>query len=131
MLSVEITFLMQGREVSVDSFVESILREVRALVREEISRTFLKNEQQSCDSPREVNSKIPRQAVSVRETARLLSISPRTLDKYVALKVIRTVRVGRRVLVSMKSVNEVATRGIPWRRNQKLTSEQGGGGSSA
>jgi hypothetical protein len=45
MLSVEIRFLMQGKEVSVDSFVEVIVREVRASVREEITRTFPKNEQ--------------------------------------------------------------------------------------
>jgi len=38
---------------------------------------------------------------------------PRTVHNYIGLKAIRTVRVGRRVLVPMKSVNEVATRGIP------------------
>lgn len=126
MLSVEIRFLMQGKEVSVDSFVESIVREVRASVREEISRTFPKHEQQGSDFPRRAGSEIPRQAVSVREAARLLSISVRTVHNYIGLKAIRTVRVGRRVLVPMKSVNEVATRGIPWRRNQKSTGEQGG-----
>ncbi len=99
MLSVEIRFLMQGREVSVDSFLEAIVREVRASVREEIGRTLPKQEQQGSDSPRKVDSEIPRQAVSVREAARLLSISPRTVQNYIGLKAIRTVRVGRRVLV--------------------------------
>jgi excisionase family DNA binding protein len=126
MLSVEIRFFMQGKEVSVDSFVESIVREVRASVREEISRSFPKNQQQGSDSPRRVDSETPRLAVSVREAAHLLGISQRTVDKYVALKAIRTVRVGRRVLVPMKSVNEVVSKGISWRRNQKLTGEQGG-----
>jgi excisionase family DNA binding protein len=126
MLSVEIKFVVQGKEVSVDSFVEAILREVRASVREEISRTIPGPKQHVSDSPRRVNSEIPRQAVSVREAARLLSISPRTVDKYVALKIIRAVRVGRRVLVPMKSVNEVVTRGIPWRHNQKSTGEHTG-----
>jgi|HubBroStandDraft_1064217.scaffolds.fasta_scaffold338342_2 excisionase family DNA binding protein len=101
MLSVEIRFVMQGKEVSVDSFVEAIGREVRASVREEISRTQPKHEVQDSDSSRRVNSEVSRQAVSVREAARLLSISQRTVDKYVALKVIRTVRVGRRVLVPL------------------------------
>jgi excisionase family DNA binding protein len=112
MLNVEIRFVMQGKEVSVDSFVEAIVREVRATVREEISRILPKYERQDSDLPRRVGSDMPRQAVSVREAARLLSISPRTVDKYVALKVIRTVRVGRRVLVPMKSVNEVVAKGI-------------------
>jgi excisionase family DNA binding protein len=125
MLSVEIRFVMQGKEVSVDSFIEAVVREVQASVREEISRNFPKHEQQGSGSFRRVDSAIPRQAVSIREAARLLSISPRTVDKYVALKVIRTVRVGRRVLVPMKSVSEVVTRGIPWRRNQSSTGAPG------
>jgi len=95
MLSVEIRFLMQGREVSVDSFLEAIVREVRASVREEIGRTLPKQEQQGSDSPRKVDSEIPRQAVSVREAARLLSISPRTVQNYIGLKAIRTVRATR------------------------------------
>jgi excisionase family DNA binding protein len=118
-LNVEIKFVIQGKEVSVDSFVEAIGREICASVREEISRTVPNHEQQDSASPRRVDSETPRQAVSIREAARLLSISPRTVDKYVALKVIRTVRVGRRVLVPMKSVNEVASKGVPWRRSQR------------
>src|SRR6267143_5142623 len=52
MLSVEIRFVVQGKEVSLYSFVEAIVREVRASVREEISRTFPKREQQGSDFPR-------------------------------------------------------------------------------
>jgi excisionase family DNA binding protein len=120
MLNVEIKFPMQGKEVPVDSFVGTIAREVRASVREEISRTrtLPPHEQQSSESPLKIDVEMPRQAVSVREAARMLSISQRTVDKYVALKVIRTVRVGRRVLVPMKSVNEVVAREIPWSRRR-------------
>jgi excisionase family DNA binding protein len=121
MLNVEIRFVMQGKEVSVDSVIEGIVREVRTTVREEISRNF--PNQQVSNPLRGVDPEKPRQAVSVREAARLLSISPRTVDKYVGLKVIRTFRVGRRVLVPMKSVNEVVARGIPWRRIQKPVSK--------
>lgn len=126
MLSVEIRFLMHGKEVSLESLIEAIMRQVRSSVREEISRSFPTHEQQGSDSPRRVDSEMPRQAVSVREAAHLLGISQRTVDKYVALKAIRTVRVGRRVLVPMKSVSDVATRGIPWKRKQTSTSEQRG-----
>jgi len=124
MLNVEIRFVMQGKEVSVDSFVETIVRAVRASVREEISRTFPTHEQHGSDSPRRVDSEMRRQAVSVREAARLLSISPRTIHNYIASNAIRTVRVGRRVLVPIKSANEVVARGIPWRRNQNPSGEQ-------
>ncbi len=126
MLNVELRFVMQGKEVSVDSVVETIVREVRASVREEIKRILPTREQQDSDSLRRADFETPRQVVSVREAAHLLSISPRTVDKYVALKAIPTVRVGRRVLIPMKSVSEVASKGIPWRRNQKPTGEQRG-----
>lgn len=56
---------------------------------------------------------MPRQAVSIREAARLLNLSTRTIQNYIALKAIRSVKVERRVLVPMKSVNEIAKRGIP------------------
>jgi excisionase family DNA binding protein len=121
MLSVEIRFVMQGKEVSVDSFIETIVPGVRAAVREEISRTPSKQESQTYEPSQGTVNESPRQAVSIREAARLLSISPRTIHGYIASNAIRTVRVGRRVLVPMKSVNEVASRGIPWRRNQKST----------
>jgi len=74
MLSVEIRFVKQGREVSVDSFVEAIVREVRASVHEEMSQTFPKHEQQGSVSLGRVDPAMPRQAVSIREAARLLSI---------------------------------------------------------
>jgi excisionase family DNA binding protein len=108
MLSIEIRFAKQGKEVSLDSFIEDIVRQLRASVRDEINRVLSGLETQS-RAPHEP----PRQAVSVREAARLLSLSQRTIHNYIASNAIRTVRVGRRVLVPMKSVNEVALRGVP------------------
>jgi excisionase family DNA binding protein len=98
---------MQGKEVSVDSLVESIVRKAHASLREEINRTVPKHEQQGSDSSRRGTSDMARQALSVREAARLLSIFPRTIHGYIASNAIRAVRVGRCVLVPMKSVNEV------------------------
>jgi hypothetical protein len=48
----------------------------------------------------------------IERSVRVMSISVRTVDKYITLKAIRTLRVGRRVLVPMASANEVARRGI-------------------
>jgi excisionase family DNA binding protein len=111
MPSLEIRFSMNGKEVSVDSFVRTIIQELRSSVHEEISRSLSKQENPSRE-PAPAISESPRQAVSVREAARLLSISPRTVQRYVGLKVIPTVRIGRRVLIPIKSLNEVATKGI-------------------
>ena len=117
MLSVEIGFAIEGKKVSVDSFVEAIARQVCASVREEISRALSKNGQYEPNSLPKFESETPVKTVSIREAARLLSISPRTIHNYIASNAIRTVRVGRRVLVPMKSVNEVATRGISQKRS--------------
>jgi excisionase family DNA binding protein len=125
-MSFEIRFVTDGKEMSVDSVVRTIVQAVRSCVREEISLVLSGKQNLSQELPPPPIHEMPRQAVSIREAARLLSISPRTVDKYVALKVIRTVRVGRRVLVPMKSVNEVASKGIPWRRNQRSIGEQKG-----
>jgi hypothetical protein len=78
MMNVEIRFVMQGKEVPVDSSVEAIVREVRASVREEISRTLTKPDQHGSESRRTDTSGMPVQALSIREAGRLLSISPRT-----------------------------------------------------
>ena len=117
MLSVEIGFAMEGKKVSVDSFVEAIARQVCASVREEISRALSKNGQYEPNSLLKFESEMPVKTVSIREAARLLSISPRTIHNYIASNAIPTVRVGRRVLVPMKSVDKVATRGISRKRS--------------
>jgi len=59
----------------VDSFVEAIREQVRSAVREEISRTLSREQ-----NPGRASSQVPiievsRQAVSIREAARLLSVS--------------------------------------------------------
>jgi excisionase family DNA binding protein len=124
MLSIEIRFAMQGKEVSVDSFIEDIVRKLRASVRDEISRVLAGQETQSRATSPVAMGEPSRQAVSVREAARLLSVSRRTIENYIASKSIRAVRVGRRVLVPMKSVNEVAMRGVPSKRSEKPTCSQ-------
>jgi excisionase family DNA binding protein len=63
----------------------------------------------SCTTPTEP----PPLAVSKREAARLLGISVRTVDHYIALKVIQCVRLGKRVLIPMKALNALLSRGAP------------------
>jgi excisionase family DNA binding protein len=108
--------VVEGQEVSLDSFTQAIMREVRAAIRDELNRNLTKQETLNSQPSPRIGPEPSRQAVSIREAARLLSISPRTVDKYVALKVIPVIRIGRRVLIPMKSVNEILSRGISRRR---------------
>ena len=123
MLNVEIRLIAEGNEISLKTLGEAIVLGIRTAVQEEINRNLGNQENKILEPVAKTNSEIPRQAVSVREAARLLSLSPRTLHNYIASNAIRVVRVGRRVLVPMKSVNEVATRGVPQRRYQMPTGE--------
>lgn len=123
MLTAEITFAVNGKELSVDSFVQAIVEGLRTLVLDELNHSSGKRENPNREHAHPT-SESPRHAVSVREAARLLSLSRRTLDNYIALKRIRVVRVGRRVLVPMTSVNEVARRGIPGGSQQTFQNER-------
>jgi excisionase family DNA binding protein len=116
MINAEIRIIVDGHEVSPDAFAQCVVREVRTAVREEIRQNLGNDQNRSDHSNQAANRETPRQAVSIREAARLLSISPRTVDKYVALKVIRTFRIGRRVLIPMNTVGEIVSKGIPLRR---------------
>jgi excisionase family DNA binding protein len=50
--------------------------------------------------------------VSKREAARLLGVCERTMENYVASKAIRSIRVRKRVLIPMRSLHEVVSKGI-------------------
>lgn len=112
MPNVEVRLFMEGKELSLGSFVEAFSREVRVAVREEMNVGVTRKEQQTREQFRAGLPEAPRQAVSKKEAARLLSISVRTVENYIALKMIRTVRIGRRVLIPMKVVNDLASKGI-------------------
>ena len=123
MVSFEVRFLMQGKEVSLDSVVEAIVRDVRTSVREELNRSLGRQDSQIREAPPAIANEPLRVAVSVREAARLLSLSRRTIENYIASKAIHAVHVGKRVLVPMKSVNAVAARGVPRRSRERQACE--------
>jgi excisionase family DNA binding protein len=81
-------------------------------VREEIDRHPIQPIVKNQEPAQLQDHKTPPLAVSKREAARLLGVCQRTVDNYIALKLIRSVQIGRRVLVPMRSVQEVASKGI-------------------
>ena len=129
MTKAEIRIFIEGQEFSFRSFAEQLLREVRTSVREELSQNRCAQKERPPEPVPEASAEAPCIAVSKREAARLLGISTRTVENYVASKAIRCVRVGRRVLIPMKSVNEVATRGLP--RHKACRAEVSESGQSA
>jgi excisionase family DNA binding protein len=104
---------MRGKELDLDSMVEAIARKVCDSIHKELKFIPTTSKAATIEPFQGLGSEAPRHAVSIREAARLLSISVRTLHNYIALNTIRTVRVGRRVLIPMKTVSDVASKGIP------------------
>lgn len=82
MAGLEIRFVMDGKEMSVDSFVEAVVREIRISVREEISRILSTQQKQGRTTTPSAINEPSRQGVSVHEAARLLSLSRRTTESY-------------------------------------------------
>jgi excisionase family DNA binding protein len=64
------------------------------------------------ETTQQLDHKIPPLAVLKREAARLLGVCERTVDNYIALKAIRCVRVRKRVLIPMRSLHAVVSKGI-------------------
>ena len=52
-----------------------------------------------------------RLAVDIREGAKMTSLSPHTLRKYIRLNKLKAVRVGRRILVPIASLRELVSKG--------------------
>jgi excisionase family DNA binding protein len=112
MLTMEIRLLVSGQEISLDSFATAPVADIRSAVREEISRKSRERSSKNLGTTQQPDPKTPPLAVSRREAARLLGVSQRTLNNHVASKAIRCVRVGKRVLIPMRSLHEVVAKGI-------------------
>jgi excisionase family DNA binding protein len=52
-----------------------------------------------------------RLAADIREGAKMTSLSPHTLRKYIRLNKLKAVRVGRRILVPIAALRELVSKG--------------------
>ena len=116
MITVEMRFMANGREVS--------LEEVAATVAEQVVRRIGREMRQQAEAlPRTlpINSSdkdLEPRAVSVLEAARLLSISEAALRKFIGQKRLHAVHIGGRVLIPMDAIKKALEHGIPQRRTQ-------------
>jgi len=115
-LNIEISLTEDGRELSVDAFVQALVREVRHGLRDEFRRITDDVVPAGSKMMQNQAAQLQPRAVSISEAARLLGLSKRTIDTYVAMKEIRAVRIGRRVLIPIKSSDLVLARGIRRKR---------------
>lgn len=109
-VKLNLEFGKQGHRVSLDEFTNSLLEAIRRVVRQELDRLPSPQPVQDRAHPEEPQAKRAL-AVSKAEAAQILGISLRTIDYCIALKHISVLRVGRRVLIPIKSLEAVVRRG--------------------
>jgi excisionase family DNA binding protein len=124
MFTVELRFKESGREVSFDWLVDEFASKFARVLKEQIVAS--KNEafcnanevgsrSREHHAPHVEGERPTPKAVGINEAARLLGIRPSTLRVRVQQGKIRIVRIGRRVLVPMESIERVVREGIPGR----------------
>jgi excisionase family DNA binding protein len=110
-MTVKFIIEMDGhRQVSsLDDLMKSLLEAIRTTVRQEVERALSAGTVPTVQQPKNVEVIRP-VALSKARAAQALGVSVRTLDYCIAQKRIRVLRIGRRVLVPMSSIEAVSKR---------------------
>lgn len=114
MFDVEVRLTVGGRAVPLSGFVDALLQEVAKTAQSEVQKPpgarplpapVLTSEVLGAQNPKPL-------AVGVNEAGKLLGLSPWTIRRYIAEGQIRSVRIGRRVLVPMDVLEKVMLEGV-------------------
>jgi excisionase family DNA binding protein len=99
----------EDRQVfSLDELGNTVLAAIRAVVRLEVERVLPSRTLPQTTKDPEPNRPV---ALSKAKAAQALGVSVRTIDNCIAQKGIRVMRIGRRVLVPMHSIEAALKRG--------------------
>jgi excisionase family DNA binding protein len=120
MFSVEIKFRAGDREVTLERFANLFLKELLRSAQDKIRPEPIQERSTApvirppvVAAPASMDRKEPEPlAVSLKQAAFLLGVKEPTIRKHLRLGTIPRVRVGRRVLVPMKAINDSTTKGF-------------------
>ena len=111
-MEIKVIFESNGGEIScsLDELAKSFLDAVQRVVRKELEGALT---QPALREGRDAQSPTSRPlALSKAKAAQALGISVRTIDYCIAQRKIRVLRIGRRVLVPMNSLEAILKRGV-------------------
>jgi excisionase family DNA binding protein len=112
-MTVKLILELNGRRpvLSLDELAESFLEAIRSSIRQEIQQVLPSGSIST--PPHEKKPEAVRPvALSKAKAAQALGVSVRTLDYCISQRRIRVLRIGRRVLVPMNSIEAVLKRGV-------------------
>ena len=115
MFTVELRFKENGREVSFDWLMGEFAAKFAGVFTELITARKDEGLSGTKELPHVEGERLAPKAVSINEAAKLLGIRPSTFRVKIKEGRIRVVRIGRRVLVPMESIEKVLREGIPGR----------------
>jgi len=100
----------QRQVFSLDEFAKSILEAIRTTIRQEVERLHSPGATPATSPAKD--SEVTRPvALSKAQAAQALGVSVRTIDNCIAQQKIRVLRIGRRVLIPMNTIEAVLKRG--------------------
>jgi excisionase family DNA binding protein len=113
MLTIELKLRLDGREVSVDKFLESIATQLSDRIRNEVRQAIscLPNPETASAKGNPAFSK--RRALGVSEAANTLGLSEGSIRNYIRRGTLSAVKAGRRVLIPLESLEKALADGIP------------------
>lgn len=117
MLELEITLKTEGRKVSAEDFVRRLASEFSKEIRRQIEITTVRPAQPTVGHFRELSvdagSALSRpRAVGIIEAARMVNLSAATIRRYVSQGRIPCARVGRRILIKVKTIDTILNEGL-------------------
>lgn len=115
MFRIEVKFRVGERDVPLERFVALFLAEALRSAQTEIQPKPAPVPPPHLTTPpwEAPKSKTEPRTIGIHEAARLLSLSPATIRKYISRQKISCVRIGKRVLIPIDTINELARNGLP------------------
>lgn len=113
MFSVEVKFKVEGKEVTLQRFAELLLLEALRSAQEQLQLNNVAVAPARTAAKENSSNRAPEpKVVSIHEAARFVGLRPSTIRKYVAIRKITFVRIGRRVLIPKEGIDDLIRRGL-------------------
>lgn len=116
MLTLELRFMLDGREVAAERLAGIIGAEISKAIRAELRQP------QFAESARPEPPRAPRfekRAFSPKEAAKLLGVSEAGIRRHITLGTIPYFRFGRLVMISSETIEKILRKGVPSERQIK------------
>jgi excisionase family DNA binding protein len=112
MLTIELKLKLEGREVPIDKFLEIIATQIGEGIRNEVRQMISLQPKSQPTLLKQDAALSKRRALGVREAANTLALSEASVRNFIREGRLFAVKVGRRVLIPLESLEKTLTEGI-------------------